>query len=144
MRLGELAELFRSLPLGVGEGGRVLNKCLCFLGTKEGLRLCWTLETAFQSMFDAPSKIGPIVSMSVTLDEALVPWTVLHNVMSEDSIMRRRDLDEDLYGTTTLSGSRVKSLWRCLATAVRCKERLPPIAAIWSSIRTGIFWDWPT
>ena len=78
------------------EGGRALNKCLCFLGTKRGLKLCWTLETAFQSMLDAPSRIGPIVFMSVTLDEALVPWTVIHNVMREVSIMRWRDLEEDL------------------------------------------------
>ena len=58
-------------------------------------------------MLEDPIRIGPIVSMSVTLEDALVPSTVLHRVIREVSIMRRRDLDEDLYGTTTFVGSSV-------------------------------------
>ena len=96
--LGEPTTLFRWLSLGGGGVWRDLNKCLCFLGTRRGLKLCCTLETAFQSMLDAPSRMGPIVSMSVTLDDALVPWTVSHRVMRDVSIMRRRALEKDMFG----------------------------------------------
>ena len=52
-------------------------------------------------MLHAPSRIGPMVSISVTLEDALVLSTVLQRVIKAVSIMSRCALEEDLYGVTT-------------------------------------------
>ena len=83
-------------PSFSGEEGWFLNNPRCLFGTNKGLNLGCTFETAFQLMFDAPSRMGPKVSMSVTFDDALVWSTVLQRVMRAVSIIRRRDKMVDL------------------------------------------------
>ena len=83
-------------PSFSGEKGWFLNNPRCLLGTYKGLKLGCTFETAFQLMLDAPSKMEPMVSISVVLDDALVWSTVLHRVMRDVSIIRRHDKMVDL------------------------------------------------
>ena len=65
-----------------------LKRALTFLGTYKGLMLGCILWTSFQLMFDALSRIGPMVSMSVLLDDALVLATVLQRVIKAVSTTR--------------------------------------------------------
>ena len=59
----------------------------------------------FQSIGEAPSAIGPITSISLTQDDALVSFTVVQRDIRLVSMICLRCRFVDLYGTTALSTS---------------------------------------
>ena len=75
------------------------------------------VANSFQSMGEAPRMMGPILSMSLVLDVAFVPLTVLHREIKQASMIRLRRTLLERYGTTALSTSSLSPWCVCLAVA---------------------------
>ena len=70
-----------------------------------GLRSGWAFPIALQSTGAAPRMMGPMVSISLTFDDALVSFTVLQSFIRLVSMMSLWSLLVDLYGTRALGVS---------------------------------------